>query len=525
MDLASPKPTIDVDAFIERWSSGEGGQERANYALFLTELCGVLGVSRPDQASHDASANAYTFERAVTFRGPDGSKSPGRIDLYKRACFVLEAKQSRRPGAAKAVPMQGDLLSVVESEITLRGKRSSSRAWDVLMMQARQQAEDYAKALPTSEGWPPFLVVCDVGHCFEVFADFSGQGKNYAQFPDRQGFRIFLEDLRDDAIRERLRLIWLDPHKLDPTKSAAKATRAVAERLAKVSKHLEDARGPDRKPLYDPKSVALFLMRCLFTMFAEDVELLPKGSFREVLGKCVANPELFPRLVGQLWEAMDTGGSSYALERDVKKFNGYLFKNRTAFKLRARRSANCSRRRGPIGAMSSPRSSARCSSRRLNPIERHKLGAHYTPRAYVERLVMATVIEPLREEWIGVRRRPSAASVTETKGRRRSSQRFTAGCARCASSIRPAAPAISLRIVGTAQAAGRRSAQCAGSAFGRRGRSKAGIAQRRSAPVPRAGGQSAGGRDRRTGLWIGYLQWHFRTRGGAPAGAYHERLQ
>ena len=128
----------------------------------------MLGVSRPDQASHDASANAYTFERAVTFRGPDGSKSPGRIDLYKRDCFVLEAKQSRRPGAAKAVPTQGDLLSVVESEIPLRGKRSASRAWDVLMMQARQQAEDYAKALPTSEGWPPFLVVCDVGHCFEV---------------------------------------------------------------------------------------------------------------------------------------------------------------------------------------------------------------------------------------------------------------------------------------------------------------------------------------------------------------------
>src|SRR5580693_8738187 len=121
------------------------------------------------------------------------------------------------------------------------------------MMQARQQAEDYAKALPTSEGWPPFLVVCDVGHCFEVFADFSGQGKNYAQFPDRQGFRIFLEDLRDDAILERLRLIWLDPHKLDPTKKSARATRAVAERLAKVSKHLEDARGPDRKPLHDPE--------------------------------------------------------------------------------------------------------------------------------------------------------------------------------------------------------------------------------------------------------------------------------
>lgn len=30
---------------------------------------------------------------------------------------------------------------------------------------------------------------------------------------------------------------------------------------------------------------------------------------------------------------MDTGGFSYALERDVKQFNGYLFKNRTALAL------------------------------------------------------------------------------------------------------------------------------------------------------------------------------------------------
>ena len=200
-------------------------------------------------------------------------------------------------------------------------------------MGARRQAEDYAKALPTSEGWPPFLVVCDVGHCFEIYADFNGQGKNYAQFPDRQGYRIFLEDLRDEKIRERLRLIWLDPHKLDPTKIASKATREIAERLAKVSKHLEEVRSQNGQPLYDPESVALFLMRCLFTMFAEDVELLPKGSFRDVLQRCVANPELFPRLVGQLWEAMDTGGFAYAIERDVKKFNGYLFKDRSAFKL------------------------------------------------------------------------------------------------------------------------------------------------------------------------------------------------
>ena len=95
-------PTADLEIFLARWSEGEGGQERANFALFLSELCDVLDVPRPDQATHEATANAYAFERGVTFREPDGSTAHGRIDLYRRGSFVLEAKQSRRPGAAKA---------------------------------------------------------------------------------------------------------------------------------------------------------------------------------------------------------------------------------------------------------------------------------------------------------------------------------------------------------------------------------------------------------------------------------------
>jgi hypothetical protein len=37
--------------------------------------------------------------------------------------------------------------------------------------------------------------------------------------------------------------------------------------------------------------------------------------------------------------------------------------------------------------------------RAQDPAERHALGAHYTPRAYVERLVLPTVVEPLRADW------------------------------------------------------------------------------------------------------------------------------
>jgi hypothetical protein len=35
----------------------------------------------------------------------------------------------------------------------------------------------------------------------------------------------------------------------------------------------------------------------------------------------------------------------------------------------------------------------------LDPAERSQLGAHYTPRPYVERLVIPTIMEPLRGDW------------------------------------------------------------------------------------------------------------------------------
>lgn len=176
-----------IERLIARWQGTKGGQERANYALFLAEFCDALELPRPDPAGATTESNDYVFERAVIFREPDGSTANGRIDLYKRGCFVLEAKQSRLKGGAKEIAGQADLFKP-ESQPKRRDR--SDRQWDVLMLNARRQAEDYAKALPPSHGWPPFIIVCDVGHCFELYADFTGQGKNYAQFPDRQHLRL-----------------------------------------------------------------------------------------------------------------------------------------------------------------------------------------------------------------------------------------------------------------------------------------------------------------------------------------------
>jgi len=208
---------MPLHAFIERWQNSAAA-ERANYALFLAELCDFLEVPRPDPAVADASQNKYVFEHPVSFRHPTGLSSPGFIDLYKRGCFVLEAKQgSEAPEPSLLFEMPHRRGAAV------RG----TTGWDQAMLRARNQAEQYAKALPAAEGWPPFLIVVDVGYSIELFADFSGTGKAYVPFPDSLTHRIRLEQLATPLIRDRLRAIWLDPLSLDPSRISARVTRAV----------------------------------------------------------------------------------------------------------------------------------------------------------------------------------------------------------------------------------------------------------------------------------------------------------
>ncbi|WP_261402413.1 type IIL restriction-modification enzyme MmeI [Chenggangzhangella methanolivorans] len=92
---------MSAEHFIARWSGREGGAERANYQMFLAELCDVLGSRGRTWPGPRPRATTTRFERAVRPRETDAG-GPKRIDLYKRGCFILEAKQSRLKGAGKA---------------------------------------------------------------------------------------------------------------------------------------------------------------------------------------------------------------------------------------------------------------------------------------------------------------------------------------------------------------------------------------------------------------------------------------
>ena len=379
---------MQVDDFLERWG-GSGGSEMATAQSFAIDLTDLLGVPRPHVSDKDGDFLDYRFERPVT-ETHTGRKKNRRIDLYKKGHFILEAKQFAAPDTKDKDTLEMFLEKDAPKQ-TGHGKRGTPK-FDDTMMKARNQADNYARAVARKDGWPPFLMVVDVGNVIELYADFSGQGQGYNQFPDGNRYRIYLEDLREPETLDLLRAIWTDPASLDPSLKAAKVTREIASHLAELGKSFE-GQG------HDSETVARFLMRCLFSMFAEDVDLIPNRSFTELLIKLRGHPEDAEHALAGLWGAMDKGDYAHALLTKVKRFNGGLFKDPSALPLNNLQLGLLIEAAEADWRQVEPAIFGTLLERALDKRQRHKLGAHYTPRAYVERLVTPTIMEPLREDW------------------------------------------------------------------------------------------------------------------------------
>ncbi|MEY2883445.1 MAG: hypothetical protein RL490_1169 [Pseudomonadota bacterium] len=411
---------MDIETFIGNWHGKPGGAERANFPIFISEFCRALGLPEPGQAIGGILSD-YQYEAPVRPDAAFSAKASGRIDLYKRGCFVLEAKQSRLGEIGPAVEVATP-APVIEKNLfgesivvdSVAKARAAPRRYDRLMEDALAQAKGYALALPPEHGWPPFLIVCDVGRAFELHFDWAGNGKGYGFFPDQKSYRIELADLRRLSVQALLRGVWTDPASVDPRRRAIVVTREIAGRLARVSARLEADIRKDQ-PDADAWALALgieesslFLMRILFCMFAEDVELLPLGKFEAFLESARTRSDRYwVDGLTDLWSRMGDDRISDRWwsfgDAIVRHFNGNLFHAFRVLKV-------------PVEEKGELLAAAKCDWKSVEPAifgtlleqaltdgEREKLGAHYTPRAYVERLVDWTVMDVLRDEWDAVR--------------------------------------------------------------------------------------------------------------------------
>ncbi len=179
-------------------------------------------------------------------------------------------------------------------------------------------------------------------------------------------------------------------------------------------------------------------------MFAEDVGLIPKASFTDAAEKPArTTPRSSCRWSARCGRRWMSAVSPWCCARPCRASTASCSRQPEVLPLNQTQIALLLEAAKADWTQVEPAIFGTLLERALDPRERHALGAHYTPRAYVDRLVQPTVIEPLRQR-LGLRagRRRAAGQRRQAEGRHQpKSAPSTTSCAACACSIRPAAAA------------------------------------------------------------------------------------
>ena len=334
---ASPSERCRVTPheFITKWRASELKERSASQEHF-NDLCRLLGEPTPVEA--DPTGETYCFERGA--RKDTGGD--GWADVWKRHHFAWEYK----------------------------GRRAN-------LGTAFEQLRQYSLALEN----PPLLIVSDMVR-FQIRTNWTNSVSQTHEFE--------LDDLADAATRDRLKWAFSDPVRLRPGETRQSLTERAAASFASVAQALR-GRG------HDPQTVAHFVNRLVFCMFADDVGLLPDHMFTRMLRHAQTAPAQFSELAGELFRVMAFGGR-VGFET-VAWFNGGLFDDADALPLERSDIETVLAASDLDWSEIDPSILGTLFERGLDPGKRAQLGAHYTDRDKIMLLVEPVVIRPLLVEW------------------------------------------------------------------------------------------------------------------------------
>jgi len=327
------------EQFVAKWKASEL-KERSAAQSHFNDLCRLLDEPTPTDA--DPKGEWYCFERGAS----KVTGGEGWADVWKRHCFGWEYK----------------------------GKRKDLDA-------AYAQLQQYAVALEN----PPLLVVCDMDR-LRIRTNWTNTVSEV--------YELTLDDLLRDDKRRLLKWVLSDPERLKPGLTRNALTERAAGEFAKLALALR-SRG------HEPHTVAHFINRLVFCMFAEDVDLLPKEMFRRMLEAVLARPDQFVELARQLFGSMQSGGL-VGFER-IDWFDGGLFDSDEALALTRDEIDLVLRVARMNWSDIDPSILGTLFERGLDPDKRSQLGAHYTDADKIMKIVEPVVLRPLQAEWAAAR--------------------------------------------------------------------------------------------------------------------------
>ncbi|MXX48223.1 MAG: class I SAM-dependent DNA methyltransferase [Chloroflexi bacterium] len=343
--------THSAAEFAAKWRENARRESASSQEHFI-DLCRLLDLPTPNEA--DPSQDWYCFERYVD----KSLGGKGWADVWKRGHFGWEYK----------------------------GDHADLNA-------AYRQLLDYREDLEN----PPALVVSDMDR-IQVRTNFTGTRPRVHE--------ITLDHLAGggDQTAEALRIlraVMIEPDPLKPTKSSDEVTQVAASRFADLARSMQE-RG------HEPETVAHFLNRVLFCLFAEDVGLLPRGLMTDLIASRKDDPEAFTSGLADLFRLMSDrdSGRFFGTQR-VEWFNGGLFDDDSVLPFTRDELRTVADASSLDWSQVEPAILGTLFERGLDPDKRGQLGAHYTDREKILMVVEPVVMTPLRREFGAMQERVS----------------------------------------------------------------------------------------------------------------------
>jgi type II restriction/modification system DNA methylase subunit YeeA len=332
--------TLSPQEFVARWRQ-VSVKERSAVQSHFNDLCTLLGVEPPLVA--DPHGRWFTFEAGAHKLGG----GEGWADVWRSGYFAWEYK----------------------------GKHAN-------LDKAYEQLLKYREALRN----PPLLIVSDIDRIV-IHTNFTNTAKRTCTFT--------LDDLLVPEQLDLLRAAFTDTRRFESAQTTEHVTREAAARFADLANVL-------RKYGEPPEAVALFLIRLLFCLFAEDIQLLPDNLLSELVRRTRTRPTAFAQQLAVLFQSMAEGGM-FGVE-DIRCFDGGLFSDHSVLELDSQGleilAAVCDLDWSNI----EPSILGTLFERGLDPSKRAQLGAHYTSRDDILLIVEPVLMAPLRRRWDEVQR-------------------------------------------------------------------------------------------------------------------------
>jgi SAM-dependent methyltransferase len=242
-----------------------------------------------------------------------------------------------------------------------------------------QQAFEYWLELVPQR--PKYVVLCNFDE-FWIY-DFDLQLREPVD-------RVSLEELPDrftafNFLFPENKQPLFNNNKIDVTRNAANKVAQVFNRLVERGETVETSQR--------------FILQCVVALFAEDIDLLPRGLFTEFLTNCQTNRFSSYDLIGGLFRQMgsDRPAPEDSHYHNVPYFNGGIFSiiepiNLTRSEIDLLLEAATER-----WSKVEPAIFGGLFESSMGKEERHALGAHYTSEADIQKVVLPTIIRPWRE--------------------------------------------------------------------------------------------------------------------------------